>query len=303
MVGRRVELPPEINRVVTTYHTASQFVFALGAQDRIVAAETDFDQIQLFATLLPGIEGIPTAGSKRKGLNLEEIIKAQPQLVILYPYNDGLAVADKLTEQGIAAVIIKPESCRQMRETNLLLGRVLNLQEKAQMVDQQYQKILELATRTTAIFPADRKIVYFANSRLLDSVGAGMLQSSIIELAGGINPARETKQGFIKVSAEELYKWNPDIIVTSQRYQGDIAELIKSPSYHGIRAFKNREIYRTPSNIESWDFPSPSSHLMIFWLASKLYPELYSDLDREAVIEEFYHNLYGKGFKELGGKL
>ncbi len=303
MAGRRVELPAEIERVVTTYHTASKFVFALGAQQRIVAAETDFSRIRLFAMLLPGIEEIPTVGSKRKGLNLEEIIAAEPELVLLYPYHDGLTAAEKLAEQGIAAVIIQPESYRQIRQTNLLLGQVLNLEEKAQQIDQQYQKILELAARTRAISPSDRPTVYFANSQLLDSVGDGMLQSSLIELAGGINPAKGSKQGFIQISAEELYQWNPELIVTSQRFRGELTELIKTPAYQGIKAFQNKAIHRTPANLEAWDFPGPASYLMILWLADKLYPELYRDIDLPALVEEFYREVYGKGFTALGGQL
>lgn len=298
MAGREVEVPEKVRRVVTTYRSATQFVFALGVQDRLVASDLSFEKISLFQKLYDG-EKLPNVGSKRHGLNLEQIIETDPDLVILFPHNEGPQVAEKLAEFDIASIIIVPESYEQIKETTRILGKALDVEERADEVIAQYDKILNIVDRDMEV--NEKKKVYFANSDLFDTVGAEMLQTSMIELAGGINPAKQVKSGFIKTSIEELLNWNPDVIVLSQYYNGTINDLLNRPELKELKAIKEENVYRFPSKVEPWDFPSPSSYLGIVWLAERLYPNEYSDLDLENIVNEYYKTLYDHSFQELGG--
>jgi iron complex transport system substrate-binding protein len=298
MAGREVELPDEVNRVVTTYRTATQFVFALDVQDRLVAADISFERISLFSKLYDG-DKLPSVGSKRNGLNLEQIIEVNPDLVILFPYNEGPEIAERLEEFGIASVIIIPESYEQIEETTKVLGQALGVEKRAEMVISKYNEIKNIVDKTQNI--ENKKKVYFANSDLFDTVGENMLQTSMIEMAGGINPAKEVKSGFIKTSLEELINWNPDYIVVSQYYSGTIEELKNRPELKELKAIKNDNVFRFPSKVEPWDFPSPSSYLGIVWLAERIYPEEFKDLNLQEVVEDYYNTLYKKSYQELGG--
>jgi iron complex transport system substrate-binding protein len=133
-------------------------------------------------------------------------------------------------------------------------------------------------------------------------VGKNMMQTDMIEWAGGINPAAKSDVGFIKISPEQLIAWNPDFIVTSQKFQGDIDQLYKEVKYQNVKAFKNKQIYRFPSALEPWDYPSPSSYLAMLWLATKIHPELFSDIDFDKVADDFYDTLYGVPYSELLSK-
>lgn len=298
MAGREVKVPEKVNRIVTTYRSATQFVFCLGVQDRLVASDLSFEKISLFQKLYQG-EKLPNVGSKRNGLNLEQIIETDPDLVILFPYNDGPEVAKKLKEFDIASIIIVPESYEQIKETTRILGKALGEKKRAHKVIDQYNKMLDIVDETDNI--EEKKKVYFANSDLFDTVGKNMLQTSMIELAGGINPAKEVKSGFIKTSLEELINWDPDVIVVSQYYSGTVEDLLERPELQQLKAVQNENVYRFPSKVEPWDFPSPSSYLGIVWLSEKLYPEKYSDLKIESVVNEYYNTLYDRSYKELGG--
>ena len=298
MAGREVELPDEVKRVVTTYRTATQFVFALDVQDRLVAADISFERISLFSKLYDG-DKLPSVGSKRNGLNLEQIIEVNPDLVILFPYNEGPEIAERLEEFGIASVIIIPESYEQIEETTKVLGQALGVEKRAELVISKYNEIKNIVDKTQNI--ENKKKVYFANSDLFDTVGENMLQTSMIEMAGGINPAKEVKSGFIKTSLEELINWNPDYIVVSQYYSGTIEELKNRPELKELKAIKNDNVFRFPSKVEPWDFPSPSSYLGIVWLAEKLYPEEFNELNLQEVVEDYYNTLYKKSYQELGG--
>lgn len=297
MAGRKVEVPDEVNKIVTTYRSATQFVFCLGVQDRLAASDLSFEKVSLFQKLYDG-EKLPNVGSKNRGINIEQILEVNPDLVILFPHNIGPEVAKKLKDYNIASVIIKPESYEQIKETTRILGKAIGVEERAEKVIDQYDKIIDIVNKREI---KDKKKVYFANSELLDTVGKGMLQTSMIELAGGINPAKNVKSGFIKTSLEELLKWNPEYIVVSQYYSGSVQDLLNRPELQELKAIKNENVYRFPSKVEPWDFPSPSSYLGIIWLAEKLYPEKYEDIDVQQVVEEYYNTLYDKSYEDLGG--
>ncbi len=304
MSGRKVELPVQINRIVTTYVPATQFVFALGAEDKLVGIDVGSPrmQMQLLSALKPDFKELPAVGGLKSGINLEEIIALNPDLVILFPYREAQKIADKLQQQGISSLIIKPESFKLIRETNLLLGKALNLEKEAEIIDEQFTKILTLINRSNNIPQAEKKKVYFANSTLFNTVGEGMLQTDMIQLAGGFNPARDVKSGFIESSPEQLIIWNPDIIITSHFFSGNDGQLLTEPRYQSVQAFASDNIYRFPSNLEPWDFPSPACYPGVLWLSEKTYPERYRDINIKNIINNFYKNIYGKSYEELGGE-
>ncbi|RAO98540.1 ABC transporter substrate-binding protein [Petrotoga sp. 9PW.55.5.1] len=302
MIGREVKVPLNVERIITTYKPATQFVFALNEQDKLVGVDDGSSREKLFSYIYPEIKNLTPVGSKREGVNIETIASLHPDVVILFPHNEAELTASKLEQLGIASFVINPESLEQIRETNILLGKVLGLEEKARIVDEQFENILNILQRTKNLPNNQKKVIYFANSELLDTVGEGLLQNDMIELAGGINPAAMNKKGFVKISPEQLIVWNPDMVVTSQLYRGNIDDLLNDPKYRYVNAFKNKEVYRFPSELEPWDFPSPSSYLGMLWLAINAHPDLFTDIDYEQIVNDFYYTLYGISYNELLNK-
>jgi len=299
MAGRKVTVPSKIERIVTTYKPATQFVFALNAQKMLVGVDNTSTKEKLFTLIYPEVESLIEVGSKREGVNIETVASLNPDLVILFPHNQAEFTASKLETLGISTIIINPESLEEIRETNRLLGEVLGLEDRAKTVDDQFDNILKILEKAKNLPEDQKKVVYFANSQLLDTVGKNMMQTDIIEWAGGINPAAKSDAGFIKISPEQLIAWNPDFIVTSQKFQGDLDQLYKEVKYQNVKAFKNKQIYRFPSALEPWDYPNPSSYLGMLWLATKIHPDLFSDIDFDKVADEFYDTLYGVPYSEL----
>ncbi|SIR21265.1 ABC transporter substrate-binding protein [Halanaerobium kushneri] len=302
MVGRQITVPARINRVVTTYKSATQFVLALDAGEKLVGVSAKTDKQPLFIKLQPELAELPQVGSKRNGINLETTLSLDPDLVILYPHRDALETAAKLERQGVTAMIINPESLQLIKETTELLGKVLDREKQAAKVLSAYNRIASLTAETANLPEARKKKIYFANSEFTDSVGAEMMQTAMIENAGGINPAAELKSGFITVSAEKILEWDPEVVIVSQYFNGKLNKLSQEKKYQNVSAFKNNKLYRIPSQLEPWDFPSPSSFIAQLWLAQKNYPLEYKDLNFQKELNDFYQDLYGKTFTELGGE-
>ena len=122
MVGRTVTVPPEARRLVTTFKPASLCVTAMGLQDRLVGIDTDSRRDPLQLGVAPAIARLPGVGQTSTGLNFEAILSVDPDLVILFAQKDGIAIADRLGDHGVAAIVILPEKMQTLFDNLRLIA-------------------------------------------------------------------------------------------------------------------------------------------------------------------------------------
>jgi iron complex transport system substrate-binding protein len=61
-----------------------------------------------------------------------------------------------------------------------------------------------------------------------------------------------------------------------------------------VQAVREGRIYVTPEYVKPWGHPCPESiGLGELWMAKKLYPEIFADIDMEAYVNDFYKTFYG----------
>lgn len=299
MVGREVTIPERVEGIISTYRPATYFLFALGVQDRLFTFDGALSGQELLEQLEPGFTGLPSPKGGR--FNMEEIILLNPDLVIMSLSPENIEMANRLENHNIATVIIHPEGFSEIMEIIEMLGFVLKQEEEASSVLRGMEKILELVNRTANLPQEDRKKVYYANRRFLETLGKDMLQNEMIKLAGGMNLAAEVGKGFLNISIEELLQWEPEMVIFSQFFQDRIEWLKEDPRYSSLSALQKNNYLQFPSNLEPWDFPTPSAFLGLLWLSLNLHPHLYQDINFEEMVEDYYHTLYGKDYSQLGG--
>jgi iron complex transport system substrate-binding protein len=305
MVGRSVRVPLEAQRIVTTFKPASLCVTALGLQGRLVGIDTSSRRDPLFLAVDPALADLPAVGQKSTGLNFEAILAVKPDLVILFAQKDGVAIADRLVDHGVAAIVILPEKMESMYTTLRLIAEAAGAPEKAEQPIAACRRVLELvAQRVASIAPDRRKIVYYAAPLGLFFTASGdLLQDEMIAMAGGINAGHDLSGYFREISPEQFIAWNPDLVLVSGHGAQRGLEKLEEPQFARVSAVAAGRIYRFPSNIAPWDFPSPLSALGVLWLARTCYPERFADVDLAAEIDRFHLALFGKSFAELGGRL
>lgn len=126
----------------------------------------------------------------------------------------------------------------------------------------------------------------------------GWMQTILVETAGGI-PAWKDAQlgnGWSKVNFEQISAWNPDqIYIISYWSNADdvVAGLKENPEWQALRAVQEGEIYSFPADYYSWDQPDVRWLLGLNWLATKIHPDLFADLDILQVTRAFFRDLYG----------
>jgi iron complex transport system substrate-binding protein len=138
----------------------------------------------------------------------------------------------------------------------------------------------------------DRTTCYMAYPKL-HSMGTGKYASVAMERAGGRNVA-EMIAGYSKVNMEQVIEWNPEVIFIQDRYQFLVKEIGEGAAWQPVSAVKNKRIYLCPEYVKPWGHPlTESMALGELWMAKKLYPEKFKNLDLAKLVDEFYRKFYG----------
>ncbi len=304
--GREVVIPATVNRIITTWQPATCMVFTVGGQSKLVAADCASLQSDFLTQVHPPIAGLPKIGCKSRGLNVEQMIACNPDVVILSEGKDSAHIIDQLASMGIPALILVPEDLEKMKEAEFILGDLLGCEDQAGRLMSYYDEKLAMLNRNLKDVPSEnRPRVYLAGAHgMLSTCSKNMYQHFIIEQAGGINVAEELEGHWNRISAEQLVKWNPDVIVSVAYSPSATPDEIKSsPQLTSVNAVLDEQVYSFPSNLEPWDYPEPRSILGMIWLAKILHPDVFANLDVLEEANAFHKGFFGKTFTELGGEL
>ncbi len=127
--------------------------------------------------------------------------------------------------------------------------------------------------------------------------GKGVFGDFWLNRIGVKNLANETK-GFAKVSIEQFYQWNPDILYLDGPGLLDITtkdvfeNSVEGINVSNMKAVKDKKVYNTKLGMWNWFTPNPDGPLVLAWLAKSTYPEEFKDYDLKAMIKDYYKTWY-----------
>jgi len=292
-------------RVVTTYKPATDIVLALGGKDKLVGGSDGAQKDSLLMNLDENLASkLVQVGSKKNGVNIEQIVALKPDVVILYPTKKSDDTMKKLTDQNIKVIMINPETIDSLQSDIIKVGEAIGEVENSKKLVAYYREKIEYVTKKLSNVK-NKKRVYIAGANgILSTCSGDFYQHEMVETAGGIDVAAKLKGGWNDVSIEQLIAWNPDVIASVMYCpEGRPTQIMEKAELQTISAIKNKTVYQIPSNISSWDMQQPSSILAIMWMSKNLYPKEFNDLDIHLAANEFYSEFYGKSFDDLGGEL
>ena len=115
--GDTIRVSPPAHRIVSLIPATTEILFAIGAGDRLVG-RTHWDRYPDAARLVPDLgDGIRP--------NVEAVLAARPDLVVLYASGDNRAAAARLRGAGVRTIALKVDSIAEFRRAALLLGRLV----------------------------------------------------------------------------------------------------------------------------------------------------------------------------------
>ena len=242
----------------------------------------------------------------KKGLDkdagAEQVAPLQPDLVILKSYN-AETLGAPLEALGIPVVYVDLETPEQYSRDLAIMGQIFGDEARAQELVAYYEtKVAEISEKAAAAESKPRVLLLSYNDRdgnvAFNVMPMSWIQTQMVELAGGepvwadANPG----SGSAQVTLEQIAAWDPDQVYIVA-YNNDPSEVVAGlqadPNWEGIRAVEERQLYAFPGDFYSWDQPDPRWILGLNWLATRIQPEIFADVDMTAVVMDFYDKVYG----------
>ena len=96
------------------------------------------------------------------------------------------------------------------------------------------------------------------------------------------------------MNIEQIYEWDPDIILLSNFVEMSPEEFMNDTSmdWSSVKAVSEGKVYKFPLGMYRWYPASSDSALSLEWVAKTLQPEYMKDFDLDADVKEYYMNNY-----------
>ena len=233
-------------RIVSLSPTATETLFAIGAGDQVVAA----DSLSTFPEDAPAVEDLAAFSP-----NAEAIAEYDPDLVVLHSNPDDIvAQLESLSIDTVhmPAVSTIEDAYGQMRELGELTGHE---QEAADLVDRMQQEIASLVGETdvpdgtTYYHELDDQYYSATSSTFVGDVYGQFGMTSIADEAS----TPEEDAGYPQLSAEYILDADPDMIFLADvQCCGVTAESVaERPGWSELSAVANDDVVELPADIPS----------------------------------------------------
>ena len=238
--NRSVIVPKRPERIVSIGPSITEFLFALGAGPRVVGVD-DFSDEPAAAAQLEKVGGIK--------VNFEKVVSLKPDLVLSVKFSDGSI--EKLASSGLLVLVVDPQSAGDVARTAILLGRAVGSDGETMARD--IQKRVD-DVRSKAASAATKPRVYHeidaSDPTKIFTVGPGSYIHDLIEIAGGVNIAARASSAYPQLSAEEILRNDPEIIVLAAAdYSAKPDQVAARAGWSAISAVKNKRIVTIAPNL------------------------------------------------------
>ncbi len=180
-----------------------------------------------------------------------------------------------------------------LKEGITLIGDIVNKPDNAKELIKQTFDSRNIVTQRLKDIPENQRVrAYMANPDLT-TYGSGKYTGLMMQHAGAMNVAAATIKGYKQVSLEQVISWNPEVIFIQDRYPGVVDEINNDPRWQVIDAVKNKRVYLMPEYAKAWGYPMPEAMAIgELWMAAKLYPQKFADIDVDADVNNWYQKFY-----------
>jgi iron complex transport system substrate-binding protein len=290
--GQSVEVPVPVERIVSISSRASEIICALGDGDKIVGRDS-------YSFFPPSIENVTVVAESSYKPNIELIHKLKPDLAIA----DSMLSNDdrkKIESAEIPVIIETTWDSTTVATPVRHIGAILDRADRAEEIISFIEKYQEIVReRTVGLTEEDKPEVFFEWSRPYYSMGNGTLFHNLTVAAGGINIVADEPVKYPTVDPVWLVEIDPDIII---RYdysteKGNLSanmektrdEILCRPELADLKAIKDGRVFILGNPVAS----GIRSVVGDLYLARWLHPDLFQDIDPEAVHRELLDKFFG----------
>ncbi|MDK2868725.1 MAG: cobalamin transport system substrate-binding protein [Clostridiales bacterium] len=269
--GYDIEVPENVNSIITMAPSITQVIVDLGLGDKLVAIDAYSSDIEGLPSDLPQFDIMnPDA---------ESIIALKPDIVFAsgMSQSDGTDPFKPLKDVGICIIYIpSSDSIQSIKDDITFIGAVTGKADEGQVLIDNMETAIERIAAIGATIPdSEKKTVYFeiAPAPNIYSFGKGVFLDEMINIIGAKN-AFEGSDSWIGLSEEVVINADPDIIMTNVDYVDKPLEAIKSRAgWTEMKAIKNNDVYM----IDNMSSSLPNHHIIkaLEEMGKAVYPDKF----------------------------
>lgn len=310
--GNNVEVPEKIERIVidqipilSTYmaynHGKAPYIVGYAGSLKQVISNT------VLKDIAPELLDSQNTVQAQSDINIEEILKLKPDVIFYNASNKEHY--ETLSKTGIPCVGFATvgtngpaDSIDRYTQWLKLLEDVFGESGKTDDFIKAGQEIVNDVEGRIAKIDDNKKptgmILWKYTQGVPMVAGEGVFGDFWLKRIGVKNLAAETK-GFAKVSVEQVYQWNPDILYLDGPGLLDIttkdvfANSVEGIDFSNMKAAMDKKVYNTKLGMWNWFTPNPDGPLVLAWLAKTTYPDEFKDYDLKKMIKDYYKTWYG----------
>jgi iron complex transport system substrate-binding protein len=267
-VGRRVEIPAEVKRVVTLAPNLTETVYALGLADKLVG-DTDYCDTPPEAKTKPHV-GNPQNPS------LEAIVALHPDLVLATTSINRLDTADALQRLGIPVYTSDGDTQTVLK----MLDSIARMAKLMGAERQGTELVGRLRDRLDALHArlAERPMVhvlFVVWDQPLITVGQNTFIADALRWAGAESVVLSDRN-WPQLSIEEVIRLQPEYLVFTGNHEAAASELADLRARPVWRELEAVELGHVVNVSEEAVRPSPGLVDAIEELAHELHPDVFS---------------------------
>jgi iron complex transport system substrate-binding protein len=309
--GDKVTIPAVVNRVavVSIWPLPSVITVFLNGTDKLVGippASMGAAKAGLLGQLYPSILKLPTNYTNGEDVNVEELLKLNPDVVFCSSRDPKMK--QTLQAAGLTAVAFSVNKWNYDILATYdgwidLLSQVFPDHAKKDQVSAYSKKTYdEVQAKVKSIAPDKRRKVLFLfqyNDKTIVTSGKKFFGQSWCDEVNAKNVAEEVgaENANAVINMEQIYTWNPDVILITNFTPAVPDDLynnkIGGNDWSSVNAVKNHEVYKMPLGTYRSYTPSADTPVTLLWIAQKVYPELFKDVDIVARVRSYFKELYG----------
>jgi iron complex transport system substrate-binding protein len=294
---RVVTVRVPVQRIVPLHMRHATAVIVLGGEDEIVGVDSTVREREL---LFGNLSTRASVGSTKEP-DIEAILELEPDLVITFTHLGSQDQLDDKLPSNIALVRFDLSMVDTLKEEMMKLGYLIGNRESVNDYDEWYDHYMGTVQERVSEIPEEDRVRVFMERESTDkeasvrwAYASDTGYTDLCDVAGGVNIGKEKIEYNGDVEAEWVMEENPAVIIGLSYSGGYQAEddaplgayrdgIMSAPGFDLVDAVKNERVY-----VISGDFAlGPQMTIGTVAVAKWLYPELFSDLDPEAIHQEF----------------
>ncbi|MGH9744595.1 MAG: ABC transporter substrate-binding protein [Candidatus Acidiferrales bacterium] len=267
-IGRRVEIPAKVKRVVTLAPNLTETIYALGLEARL-AGDTDYCDTPPAAKLKPHV-------GTTQNPSLEAIVALHPDLVLATTSINRRETVDALERVGVAVYTTDPHTVRGMLESTARIADVMGAGEQGTALVARLQARLDALTARLRDLPLAHVLFVVWEDPLI-TIGQKTFIADALRWAGAESVIL-SKQNWPQISFEEVVRLQPDYIVFASNHSGFGAEQLGAlrtrAAWKELRAVELGHIAVISEEVNR---PSPGLVDAIEQLAREVHPDAFRE--------------------------